>query len=91
VPIERGHYPAFYQLLAHALLHGLRLLIVQPPVGESAFAAQQVKARRIQCRLAIHPQAQGGGLLLDLGSHLIDQAIQLFGPVAHATAELARS
>ena len=34
--------------------------------------------------------AQGGGLLLDLGSHLIDQAIQLFGPVAHATAELAR-
>ncbi|MDT8851146.1 Gfo/Idh/MocA family oxidoreductase [Pantoea dispersa] len=34
--------------------------------------------------------AQGGGLLLDLGSHLIDQAIQLFGPVEHATAELAR-
>lgn len=34
--------------------------------------------------------AQGGGLLLDLGSHLIDQAMQLFGPVVHATAELAR-
>jgi len=33
---------------------------------------------------------QGGGLLLDLGSHLIDQAIQLFGPVQEATAELAR-
>lgn len=34
--------------------------------------------------------AQGGGLLLDLGSHLIDQAIQLFGPVREASAELAR-
>ncbi|WP_343463104.1 Gfo/Idh/MocA family oxidoreductase [Pantoea sp.] len=34
--------------------------------------------------------AQGGGLLLDLGSHLIDQAIQLFGPVQEAYAELAR-
>lgn len=33
---------------------------------------------------------QGGGLLLDLGSHLIDQAIQLFGPVQEASAELAR-
>lgn len=33
---------------------------------------------------------QGGGLLLDLGSHLIDQALQLFGPVQSATAELAR-
>ncbi|AUX92229.1 Gfo/Idh/MocA family protein [Mixta gaviniae] len=34
--------------------------------------------------------AQGGGLLLDLGSHLIDQALQLFGPVAESYAELAR-
>lgn len=34
--------------------------------------------------------AEGGGLLLDLGSHLIDQALQLFGPVADSYAELAR-
>mgnify|MGYP000849037781 CR=1 FL=1 len=34
--------------------------------------------------------AQGGGLLLDLGSHLIDQALQLFGPVADSYAELTR-
>lgn len=34
--------------------------------------------------------AEGGGLLLDLGSHLIDQAIQLFGPVREASAELTR-
>lgn len=34
--------------------------------------------------------ADGGGLLLDLGSHLIDQALQLFGPVVDSYAELAR-
>ncbi|HET6507678.1 MAG TPA: Gfo/Idh/MocA family oxidoreductase [Baekduia sp.] len=32
--------------------------------------------------------ADGGGLLLDLGSHLVDQAIQLLGPVSHVYAEL---
>ncbi|NMR21317.1 Gfo/Idh/MocA family protein [Cellulomonas fimi] len=30
----------------------------------------------------------GGGLLLDLGAHLVDSAIQLFGPVVTVTAEL---
>lgn len=30
----------------------------------------------------------GGGLLLDLGSHLVDSAVQLFGPVAGVYAEL---
>lgn len=33
--------------------------------------------------------AQGGGILFDLGTHLIDQAVQLFGPVAEARAELS--
>ena len=32
--------------------------------------------------------ADGGGLLLDLGSHLIDQAIELFGPVETVLAQL---
>jgi predicted dehydrogenase len=32
----------------------------------------------------------GSGLLFDLGSHLIDQALVLFGPVTHVYAELDR-
>jgi predicted dehydrogenase len=34
--------------------------------------------------------ADAGGLLYDLGSHLIDQALVLFGPVTHVYAELDR-
>jgi predicted dehydrogenase len=32
--------------------------------------------------------ADGGGLLLDLGAHLVDQALTLFGPVARVYAEI---
>lgn len=32
--------------------------------------------------------SEGGGLLLDLGAHLVDQALVLFGPVASVYAEL---
>ena len=34
------------------------------------------------------PAAEGGGLLLDLGSHLVDQALHLFGPAASVYGEL---
>ncbi|HEU0079264.1 MAG TPA: Gfo/Idh/MocA family oxidoreductase, partial [Longimicrobiaceae bacterium] len=34
--------------------------------------------------------AEAGGVLFDLGSHLIDQALVLFGPVARVYAELDR-
>jgi predicted dehydrogenase len=34
------------------------------------------------------PAAEGGGLLLDLGSHLVDQAVLLFGPVRELYAEV---
>lgn len=36
------------------------------------------------------PVADGGGMLFDLGSHVIDQALQLFGPVEDLYAETAR-
>ncbi|MDQ0028662.1 Gfo/Idh/MocA family protein [Arthrobacter bambusae] len=35
------------------------------------------------------PLAEGGGILHDLGAHLIDQAIQLFGPVEDCYGETA--
>lgn len=47
------------------------------PSGEKAWKAQAGPDR-------------GGGMLFDLGPHLIDQALQLFGPVAEVHAELAR-
>jgi predicted dehydrogenase len=34
--------------------------------------------------------AEAGGILYDLGTHLIDQAVQLFGPVSDLHAEVAR-
>ena len=34
------------------------------------------------------PPEQGGGLLLDLGSHLVDQALVLFGPASQVYAEI---
>lgn len=33
---------------------------------------------------------EGGGILLDLGTHLVDQAVTLLGPVTHVYAELER-
>jgi predicted dehydrogenase len=34
------------------------------------------------------PPEQGGGILLDLGSHLVDQALTLFGAATHIYAEI---
>ncbi|WP_137975860.1 Gfo/Idh/MocA family protein [Streptomyces violaceusniger] len=34
--------------------------------------------------------ADGGGILFDLGTHLIDQALQLFGPVTDVLADINR-
>src|SRR5690606_20336669 len=34
------------------------------------------------------PVSEGGGLLFDLGPHLIDQAVQLLGPVTRMLADV---
>jgi predicted dehydrogenase len=39
----------------------------------------------------VSPRSAGGGLLLDLGTHLIDQALQLFGPAAEVYGEVDHS
>lgn len=71
----------------------LRELLAQGALGT---------VHRFQCRYdRWRPQAKGGwresgepgaggGLLYDIGSHLIDQALVLFGPVAQVYAELDR-
>ncbi len=55
---------------------------------ESRFERWRPEARPDAWRERDTP-ADGGGLLLDLGSHLVDQALHLFGPVASVYAEIA--
>jgi len=46
--------------------------------------------RRVEAWRERGDPAEAGGLLFDLGSHLIDQAVVLFGPPASVYAELER-
>jgi scyllo-inositol 2-dehydrogenase (NADP+) len=74
------------------------LLTVKRLLAEQAFG----DVLRFESRLERwRPQPKGGwrergapelagGLLYDLGTHLIDQALHLFGPVTHVYAELDR-
>lgn len=55
---------------------------------ESRFERWRPQARPEVWREAKTP-SQGGGLLLDLGTHLVDQALQHFGPVRSVYAEIA--
>ncbi|MBT0768546.1 Gfo/Idh/MocA family oxidoreductase [Kineosporia sp. J2-2] len=69
----------------------LRALLERGELGtvhqfESAF--EWWKPRVGQRRKDLAPQDAGGGILYDLGPHLIDQAVQLFGPVREVHAEL---
>ncbi len=54
---------------------------------ESRFEWWKPKERKEWKRESL--PSNGGGILYDLGPHLVDQAIQLFGPVQTAHAELA--
>ena len=54
---------------------------------ESRFERWRPQVREGAWRESLPPE-RGGGQLLDLGSHLVDQAITLFGPVAHVYAEV---
>ena len=56
---------------------------------ESRFERWRPESRPEVWREATAPE-QGGGLLLDLGSHLVDQALHHFGPVVEVYAEIER-
>jgi predicted dehydrogenase len=70
----------------------LRKLIAAGALGdvlrfESRFERWRPEPRADAWRETAGP-GEGGGVLLDLGSHLIDQALQLFGPVSNVYAEI---
>ncbi len=70
----------------------LRRLLAEDALGEvvryeSRFERWRPEADAEKWREALGPE-RGGGQLLDLGSHLVDQALQLFGPAESVYAEV---
>jgi scyllo-inositol 2-dehydrogenase (NADP+) len=70
----------------------LRKLMAEGVLGdvfryESRFERWRPEPRADAWRETAGPE-QGGGVLLDLGTHLVDQALQLFGPVSNVYAEI---
>ncbi len=70
----------------------LRRLIAEGGLGritryESRFERWRPEVDRSKWRENV-PPAEGGGVLLDLGSHLVDQALTLFGSGTHVYAEI---
>lgn len=70
----------------------LRRLISEGALGEvnryeSRFERWRPELDQTKWREAERPD-EGGGILLDLGSHLVDQALTLFGAARHVYAEI---
>jgi scyllo-inositol 2-dehydrogenase (NADP+) len=70
----------------------LRRMMAEDALGdvvryESRFERWRPEPASGSWRESTSPEA-GGGQLLDLGPHLIDQALVLFGPVTHVYAEI---
>jgi predicted dehydrogenase len=71
----------------------LRRLLEESALGEvrryeSRFERWRPEPKAESWRESLSSEA-GGGVLLDLGAHLIDGAIDLFGPPSHVYAEVA--
>jgi scyllo-inositol 2-dehydrogenase (NADP+) len=70
----------------------LRRLLAEDALGEvfrfeSRFERWRPELRPGAWRESAGPEA-GGGVLLDLGTHLVDQALCLFGPATHVHGEV---
>jgi scyllo-inositol 2-dehydrogenase (NADP+) len=70
----------------------LRRLLSEGALGdvlrfESRFERWRPQLRADAWREAAGP-AEGGGVLIDLGAHLVDQALCLFGPATHVYGEI---
>ena len=70
----------------------LRRLMADGSLGEVLRYESRFERWRPQPRVGSWreslPSDRGGGLLLDLGSHLVDQALHLFGPARQVYAEV---
>jgi scyllo-inositol 2-dehydrogenase (NADP+) len=70
----------------------LRRLLADGSLGEVLRFESRFERWRPQARPGAWrettPAARGGGVLLDLGTHLVDQALWLFGPVAGVHGEV---
>jgi scyllo-inositol 2-dehydrogenase (NADP+) len=73
------------QLTLARLMDGGRLGEVRR--YESRFERWRPEARAEAWRESAAPE-EGGGQLIDLGSHLVDQAVRLLGPATHVYAEV---
>lgn len=68
----------------------VRKLIDQGSIGEITLYEARWDRFRPALRDSWHENAgPGGGILIDLGPHLIDQALALFGPPQSVTADIA--
>ncbi|MEO8482552.1 MAG: Gfo/Idh/MocA family oxidoreductase [Acidobacteriota bacterium] len=71
----------------------LRKLLADGALGAPVRFESRFERWRLEARTGWRGSAdpsQAGGLLVDLGSHVIDQALWLFGPAADVYAELDR-
>lgn len=71
----------------------LRRLLAQGKLGEvlryeSRFERWRPALAEARAWREVTPPQEGGGVLLDIASHLIDQALALFGPVSGIHAEI---
>jgi predicted dehydrogenase len=84
VPFHNRRWDADHLTLRRLLADGVLGEVLR---YESRFERWRPQARPGAWRESASPE-EGGGILLDLGAHLVDQALQLFGPVRRCYAEI---